>query len=444
LIGLDIGTSSVKGVLMSVEGKVIRTARQEFVYSRTPDGKVEIWPEEYLRPCFTAIRTLAEGALDGEIKGICASSASGNLLLLDEKGEPMIPIIGWQDKRVNDEARECLPELDAVEYHRRIGWPISYQLFPLAQLCYIKKHNPELLAQCGKVCMSTEYLYYVLTEKWGISTSAGTDSRLMDQEQGTYITEFLEILGIPEEKLPPIYPCGHVVGTVTKKAAELCGLAAGTPVMLGSFDHPSAARGVGVLKEGQMLLSCGTSWVVFCPVNDREKGIRAGKLVDPFLGPQGCRGVMYSVPSLSERLKLYTNHYISDGKDAFLELSGLAAKSEPGAGGLTIRLLDEPDDAKILAYPKKHIARAIMENAVVLLKAGLDYLKEYDICANEAVMVGGPSEDPYWIQLIQDICGISVRVEHEAFAGAVGAAAIAGIGAGLYENEEDYYKKVKG
>ena len=427
IIGLDIGTSSVKGVLVTVDGKIRQTAREAFSYTRLENGGVEISAEDYLNACMKAIRTLASAGDNRWIKGICASSASGNLLLLGSEGNPITPIINWQDKRVTDEVRAVFPELDPAVYYRRIGWPFQFNSFPLAQLCYIKKHSPELLERCEKVCMSTEYLYYVLTGKWGISNSAGTTFFLIDQERGCYIPELLEGLGIEEEKLPPVCPCGHVVGAVKPGMEEVCGLLEGTPVFLGSFDHPSAARAVGVKNEGEMLLSCGTSWVAFLPLTDRKKGLDAGMLVDPFLSPEGCYGAMVSVSSLSDRLKLYTERYIGLGPDSYRQLSDLAKKSEPGAGGLQINLLEEPDDSTILAYPKAHIARAVMEGAVLLLKRRLDKLAEYDIRAKKAVMVGGPSEDPFWATLIEQMCGINVTVQHGAFAGAVGAASIAGM-----------------
>lgn len=438
LIGLDIGTSSVKGVLMKPDGQIVHTAREGFVYTRLDNGGVEIGAEEYLESCFRALKTLAQAAEGGTIKGICASSASGNLVLLDQKGEAMHPIISWQDKRVTDEARTLLPDLNKDLFYEQIGWPYGFRAFPLSQLCYMKTHTPQQIEKCGMVCMSTEYLYYMLTGNWGISTSAGTTFFLIDQKKGRYIPELLELLEISEEKLPPVFPCGHVLGYIREEMEEICGIPAGTPVVLGSFDHPSAARGAGILKEGEMLLSCGTSWVVYFPIAEREKGIRAGMLIDPFLSPDGCYGAMSSVTSLSERLKLYVNRYIADSASAFSELSELARKSESGAGGLQIDPLDEPDDRKILAFPKEHIARAIMEGTVGLLKKRLDGLKEYGISADSAVMVGGPSEDPYWIALIEELCGITVRVEHGAFAGAVGAAVIAGVGTGVYEREEQF------
>jgi len=121
-------------------------------------------------------------------------------------------------------------------------------------------------------------------------------------------------------------------------------------------------------------------------------------------------------------------------------LSSLAKQSEKGAGGLVINLRQEPDEDMILKYPKNHIARAIMEATVNLLKERLDSLKKIGIGATEGIMVGGPSEDPYWIELIEDMCNIKLKVIHGQYAGAVGAATMAGIGCGLYENEEKAFE----
>lgn len=434
LIGLDIGTSSVKGVMMTVDGKITKEAHSVFNYKT--DGRItEISSENFLSSCVSAIKALTDAVSDGEVLGICAASASGNLLLVDKSGKATTPIINWQDTRVENEAREILGDINVDELYNQTGWPFDYKTFPLAQACYLKKHSPDLLENCDKVCMSTEYLYYVMTGKWGISSSAGTPFYFIDQVSGKYVTKLLEMLEIPEEKLPPIMPCGAVLGTTTTAFEEKTGIPSNIPVILGTFDHPSAARGAGVLNEGELLLSCGTSWVGFFPIRDREKIAKAKMLIDPFLAPSGFWGAMTSVPSVSARIKLYTERYIDNTEKAFDILSQLSLKSVEGAGGLKLNLFDEPCDEKILSYPKEHIARAISEGAVNLLKSKLDVLKKAGISANSAIMVGGPSENPVLVELISQMCGFPVKVTHGASAGAVGAAIMAGIGIGEYKDE---------
>lgn len=435
LIGLDIGTSSVKGVLMTENGTVEKTSHKQFLYTVLDNGGVEIDADEFAGVCFSAIKELSLAA-DGEVKGICASSASGNLVVLDKDNNPVTPIFNWQDKRVTTESDEILGGIDRDELYRKTGWPFFGDSFPLAMLCYIKKHLPGKLENCGKVCMSTEYLYYKLTGKWGISTSAGTPFYLIEQQKGSYIAELLNIFGLTENQLPPVMPCGSKLGEVTEEASLICGLQEGVPVIIGSFDHPSAARSVGVFEEGEMLLSCGTSWVGFFPLKDREKAVSAKILVDPYMSEKdGNWGAMVSVASLSVRIKLYVERYIDNSETAYKKLAELAAESPSGANGLKICLLEEPDDDKLKDAPKEDIARAIMEGAVSLLKDKLDILKDMGISPKSAVMVGGPSENLLYREIIEEMCGISVNVLHGASAGAVGAAMLAGIGVGIYENE---------
>ena len=437
LIGLDIGTSSVKGVLMNEVGEIKRTAHGVFKYTKTKNNGIEIEADDFVAVCFTAIRELASAA-DAPITAICASSASGNLLILDKKNTPITPIFNWQDERTTTEGKDVLGNLDADDFYFRIGWPFDFKTFPLGLACYLKKNSPEKIEDCGIMCMSTEYLYYRLTGKWGISTSAGTPFYLIDQQSGRYIPEVLNSLGITEEQLPPIMPCGTLLGGITDRASKECGLKTGTNVVIGSFDHPSAARGVGVFEEGDLLLSCGTSWVGFAPVKDRNKATNAKLLIDPFLSDKnGCWGTMVSVASISERIKLYVERYIDNTPDCYKIMSKLAAKSTTGAGGLTLDLRDYPDDDMIKKFPGEDIARAIMEGTVNLLRNQLERIKKMGIDPKSAVMVGGPSADPMWSELIEEICGIHVRVQHGVSAGAVGAAVMAGIGAGLYADEKD-------
>ena len=146
---------------------------------------------------------------------------------------------------------------------------------------------------------------------------------------------------------------------------------------------------------------------------------------------------MVSVTSLATRIDVYVMRYIDDSSNCFDILAELAQNSVSGANGLTICLHDEPDDKKILAFSKADIARAIIEGAIALLKEKLDELKAIGINPKSAVMVGGPSRQPICIRIMEEMCGLKVRVVHGVNAGAVGAAMIAGIGAGIYKGEAD-------
>ena len=148
LIGLDIGTSSVKGVLLSAEGDFRRTGKEAFIYSHPFPAGVEISAEAYLESCCRLLRTLAAQVPEGGVlRGVCAASASGNLLLLDRDGSPTTPIYNWQDSRVEDETARVLgADFDGYAHYVTTGWPFLPQSFPLSMLCWLKIHSPELLA----------------------------------------------------------------------------------------------------------------------------------------------------------------------------------------------------------------------------------------------------------------------------------------------------------
>ena len=445
LLGLDIGTTNIKGVLVSPDGTEIYDSKAGFTYNTTDDGKVEIDADTYIEVCASVIRELSQKLpAGGKICGISAASASGNLLLLDENNEPLTPIFNWQDKRVTTESTECLTGIDFDGLYEIVGWPFGGKGMPLALFCWVKKHQPEIIEKCKKIVMSTEYLFYKLTGKWGIGTSAGTPFFFIDQQKGEYNKELLKVLKLDEQMFPPIMETGEKLGEVTKSGEEIFGVKNGTAVVLGTFDHPSAARAVGVLNEGELLLSCGTSWVGFCPVNEREKGTENRLLIDPFLSPDGCWGTMFSLASVSVKLEKFIRKHITNSGNVFEELGKLAKKSISGANGLVLDPYNEYELEELQKYPKEDLARAVMEGVVRRLDERLKKLEPSGIKPNTAVMTGGPTQDPLWIEIIEEITGLSVSVKHGAFAGAIGAAMLAGISCGIYKDEKDAANYLKG
>ncbi|MFC5401264.1 xylulokinase [Cohnella soli] len=443
LIGLDIGTSAIKGVLMSSEGTIAARERSGNDYQISENGRIQFDAEQLYRTAADVIRRLAASLPSGStVEGVSIASASGNTLLVDHRGKPMMPAISWMDTRVRDEIQKVFGELDSRQEYERIGWPLLPQ-FPLAHLAWIKCHHPELLADSSFVCMTTDYILFRLTGRWGIDRSTATTFYLQDQQAATWHAPYLQQLGILEDKLPPIHLPGTRLGGLTAQAALDTGLAPGTPVVLGAFDHPCAARGAGILDEGQLLLSCGTSWVGFYPVNDRRKAIEQNMLVDPFLQPNGPWGAMRSLPAIAASIDKYIINYLSDGADRYTVFDNYASSAVPGADGLLLHPVLEEPAIDLSAYSKADIARALMEGTVFLLKKQVDDLKAAGIPASTVTMVGGPMESRAWPQIVADVLGVTVNIVNGSCAGAVGAAILAGIGTGLFADERDAWRQLQ-
>ncbi|MBO4423431.1 MAG: hypothetical protein J5879_08320 [Clostridia bacterium] len=433
LIGLDIGTSAVKGALLSGDGRVIKVADKKFDYITEGSFKL-LDPDRFRDTCCDLIRILSAEA-DGGIAAICSCCASGNPLFLGENCEPISRIIGWQSviDQTDIDAVYTKEEQDA--FYRTVGWGF-FNGMPAADLAYVKMHRPDLLQNAKMLVMSAEYLNYGLTGKWGLSRSMGTPFYLIDQEKGEYHQPTLDKFGLSTDMLPPVYEKGTVLGTVLPEAADTLGLSRDTAVVLGSFDHPSGALGAGVLKEGQLLLSCGTSWVELFPVASRESALSTGCLVDRFAlnGPEWC--VMSSLESISDKIDERRKHFFGTVPHAVFD--GAAGEAEPGCGGLEFDFTDA-DYARAEGFGKREIARAIIEGAAGLLKRNFAELEKCGLHADSVTAIGGITNSPICTRIISQVLEKDVTVVNGQSAGAVGSCLLAGIGIGLYGDEKEAF-----
>ncbi len=424
LIGLDIGTSSVKGVLMNSQGNILATVTRKHNYYTENEYKL-LNADDFVEGCFNVIKELSLKS-DDDIAAICASGASGNVML---KGKENSAIYGWQNHFPKDIVDKYVGHYDADGFRKIVGWPKQYG-FPLSALLYIKETQPEMLKNADMICMSMEYLNYKLTGKWGITSSMGTPFFLIDQEKKEYYQEFLDILGINEEQLPPIMPNCSVLGELTEDAAQKLGLSLETKVVLGTFDHPAAARGAGVFGETDALLSCGTSWVVFVPFKTRQEPLAKKMLVDPFMSPNGMWCGMKSLASIAEKIDKAQKKYF--GEISYKEFDSMVPYKDTEPVEIDL------DDPKELPenVEKAAVARGIVVAAALKLKNMLDDL---DIKATEIKIVGGITNAKEWLEVISEVTGRKVTVVNGECAGAAGSANMAGVGVGIFKSEMDLF-----
>lgn len=431
LIGLDLGTSAIKGILIDEQGRTVAQAHRTTDLLRPRDGWVEVDPENHYRRVCEVLRELSNAA-PGEVCAFSMAAASGNTLLTDESGEPLTNIINWMDRRAELEPLPALEEFDQADVIRVTGWP-CVTTFPLAHLAWLRANRPEIYARAGHIGMDTDWLTYRLTGQWVMDRSTAATFHLQEQTAGTYHLPFLNRLGVPTEKLSTLVDSGAAVGSLTGRAAADTGLSASTVLVAGCFDHPAAARAVGVLAPGQMILSCGTSWVGFTPCADRDRILDAGMLCDPFLSANGgAWGGIFSVPYIGQNIDWYIRNVIAPGEPHPMQVfDDSAAESEPGAGGLVIDLTRPPMRVEA---DRKHVSRAVMEGAVRLLNEKIVGMRDWGFRCESAVMVGGPADSRVWPRIVEQITGMTVTAQGRS-AGAKGAAMLAGIGVGIYADE---------
>jgi len=433
LIGLDLGTSAIKGVLTDAYGAVLAEAGADNRLLHPQDGWVEVEPQPHYQNLCRVIRELAAAA-PGEVTAMAMAAASGNTLLTDAAGTPLTNIINWMDRRAEQKPPAAIAGLATADVTQITGWP-CVSSFPLAHLAWLREHRPDLYRSAGHYGMDTDWLLYRLTGKWLMDHSTATTFHLQEQAAGAYYEPFLEMLDIPLAKLSALAPSGMAVGPLTGPALCDTGLSPRTTVVTGCFDHPAAARAAGVLTPGQLLLSCGTSWVGFTPFLDRQGILDAQMLCDPFLSASGGPwGGIFSVPYIGRTIDWYVDNVIAPGaSDRMRIFDEAAAEAAPGAGGLEIDLRLPPRAVKA---DRRNASRAVMEGAARLLNEKIVALKEHGFRYDRAVLVGGPARSPVWPGIVADITGLEVAIGARS-AGAQGAAILAGLGAGLYRNEKD-------
>lgn len=433
-IGLDIGTSAVKGVLLSEVGEIIKTVTTRFKYFFKDEAKL-LSPDVFIDACYSTIKELAAAKGDCDILAICSCSASGSTLFLDGDGEPLTPIIGWQTRISAEDSEELMSKEERSELYKVVGWPLGPG-FPPSYIFALRKHYPEIFDKTEAIVMAAEYLNLTLTGKLGISHSMATPSYLADQEKGEYNEAIIKRLGIEGKRLPQLMKKGSVLGNITKNIATRLGLSEDCAVVLGSFDHPSGATGAGVYEEGEMLLSCGTSWVEFFPVCSREFAISTRALVDRFMlcGSPWC--VMKSIASISDKINKLRVGLL--GKISHAEFDSLAERSSLGANGLRFDFT-EADEERAVGYSKEDIARAIIESAAHLLRENLEKMRALGLRHDKITLIGGISNSAVCAKIIAEVLEQKIYVTNGESAGAVGSAMLAAIGVGIFKSEKDAF-----
>ncbi len=452
LAGIDLGSTAIKGILINENGVIQNTCNLSARYEYPQDGFVEFSSESFYNTfCLLTKKLLDKAKASDQLVSIAISGASGNTLLLDNNNQPIQNTISWLDTRPVDFSEVYSDKLSKEDIHDIIGWP-SIQKFPFAHMLWLKKESHKEFDSASRYMMNITYLYYRLTGKFVMDNSTATTFYLQDQKSGKWHKQLLDSLGITESKLPELVPSGSLAGEITQQAAIETGFPTDTKIVLGSFDHPAAARGTGVLQEGSLMLSCGTSWVGFYPINNRDIGIKNKMLVDPFLSPDGPWAAMFSLSGIGKSIDVIVNHLV--GKNnlnaKYKIFSQRAAQSSVGANNVTFDIIKPIEqliiDVKELEKKEdiNDIYRALMEVVAYEIKLRLLRYGDMGLKTKEITMVGGAAENRLWSQILADITEQPIRLLNGQVAGALGSTIMAGIGVGLFKNEKDGFAKVGG
>ncbi|GAC1319554.1 MAG: xylulokinase [Chloroflexota bacterium] len=462
LLGLDLGTSGVKAVLVSVHismgSRVVADATEEYPLSTPHPGWSEQDPADWWQGVVSVIQRLCDSA-EIDTRAIEALAVSGQMhgaTLLDRSGDVLRPAILWNDQR-------CGPQCDAITgqlgLETLVAWVGNPALagFTAPKIVWVREHEPEIYSRIATVLLPKDYITYRLTGQRATEVSDASGTLLFDVAHRRWSDDMLRALDLPASIVPAVHASTDVIGGVSAEAARQTGLREGTPVVAGGADNACAAVGLGVIHPGQVMTSLGTSGVVLAPSATASVDSRARLHSFCHAVPDMwyAMGVVLSAAGSLRwfRDTLHTRngaHASEDGQNAYDVILNVAARVAPGAEGLLFLPYlsgertphGDPDARGVffglsLRHTRAHLARSVIEGVTFALGDSADIMRELGIDIATVRTSGGGARSTLWSQIQADVLDARVLRAHLDAGPGVGAAIIAGVGTGVFASFEE-------
>jgi len=458
VIGIDAGTSSIKGLLLDESGNTCAVASSEYSLETGAGDFCELDPKIYWDKSCLVIRKLLKKAgknIDA-VKGIAVSSQGETMIIVDRDGKPLRKAIVWLDNRSSKETADISETFSGDTIMKITGLPEIVPTWPATKILWVRRNEPEIFRKAAKYLMLEDWLMYRLTGLYVTEYSISSDTLYFDISKKEWWDEMVSFIGIEKDMLPEPLPSGKVVGILTESAAADTGLPRETKCITGSYDHPCGAIGAGSLKPGSITIMVGTSMAMCIPVKERVcdpeiklncqcHSINDLYFILPYSSTAGmnlrwfrdefCQEEVRSAAEMkTDSYKLLDNlaQDVSPGADGLIMLPHLAGSGSPefnssARGSFT---------GISLSTKKGHFIRAIMEAVACEIKYNLDFLKRKGFTFTEIRFTGGASRSLLWSGIISDITGLPVITMKETETASLGAAILAGTGAGIFSDIE--------
>ena len=458
LMGVDIGTYESKGVLVSLDGKVIASAVQPHKMLFPKAGWAEHDPELTWWGDFLAISKKLLSTPDvknSDIKGISVSAIGPDVLPIDENFMPLrMGILYGVDTRAVEEIRELNEKHGSKNIFQATGNALSSQSTG-PKVLWIKKNEPEIYSKARWFVDATTFIVARLTNKVVVDHySAGAQVPFYDPISKSWNPLMCEgILDVSQ--LPEIHWSDEVIGEISLKAAEQTGLFPGTPVLTGTIDAGAEALSVGVTKPGEMMLMYGST-IYIVQVTDNEDARDERLWASPYLF-KGTWCLQAGMATSGALTRWFKDQFAIDlilaeedgGALAYKVLAESAAGVEPGSEGIIVLpyfsgertpLNDPLAKGTIfglnLTHTRAHIYRAVLEGMGYGVKQHVDLFKEMNVTPSIIKSVGGGTKNPAWLQIISNISGVPQEIAPITVGASYGNALLAGIGVGLVSGPE--------
>jgi xylulokinase len=448
VIGVDLGTSAVKVLLMNNKGEVCLEVSKAYPLIQEKSGYSEQDPNEWVKKTTEALKDLV-AQFDGDIESIEGISFSGQmhgLVLLDEEQKLLRNAILWNDTRTTE---QCQQIYDIVGEERLLEITKNPALegFTLPKLLWVKQYEPELLAKASVFMLPKDYLRLKMTGATHMEYSDAAGTLMLNVGEKKWSEELCELVGIDVKLCPPLVGSHEFVGNITAEFADVTGLAPSTKVFAGGADNACGAIGSGILSEGKTLCSIGTSGVVLSHEERNDRDFQ-GKVHYFNHGEENAFYTMGVTLAAGYSLSWFKDTFAKDEQFETL-LEGLA-NVPIGANGLlfTPYLVGERTPhadsvirASFIGMDASHkridFARAVIEGITFSLNESIEIFRESGKTIDTIISIGGGAKNETWLQIQADVFNAKIVKLSSEQGPAVGAAMLAAYGSGWYNSLQE-------
>lgn len=445
--GIDLGTSSVKLLLVNKNGDVLNSVTKEYPISFPKKGYSEQNPEDWYAKTVEGLKELVAGR-ERELKGIAFGGQMHGLVMLDENDNVLRPAILWNDSR---SAKQCnyLNNTVGKEKLTEMTANIAFPGFTAPKILWVKENEPEIFRRCRKIMLPKDYLCYKLCGEFCTEPSDASGTLLYDVKNGCWNREMLKICSVSEEMLPEIRKSTDAVGTLKKETAAFLGLGE-TVVALGGGDNAAAAVGMGVVGKNKCSISLGTSGTVFITSDkftvDGKNALHSFAHADGGYHLMGCilsaascnKWFAEDILKTSDYAALQKNIKIGE-KNSVVFLPYLMGErsphNDPDARGAFVGMS--------MNTSREDMVKAVMEGVAFALRDCVEIARESGINLTTAKICGGGAKSRIWCQITADVLKMDLEIPACGEGPAYGAALMAMVAAKEYGSIGEAVRVVK-
>ena len=441
-IGIDLGTSAVKLLLVDENGGIRNEVTREYPLEFPQPGWSQQAPEDWRKAVLEGIPALLSGFDGSQVAGIGCGGQMHGLVVLDEQDRVIRPAILWNDGRTAAEVDHLNNEVGKDKLSALTA-NIAFAGFTAPKLLWMRKHEPENFGKIAKIMLPKDYINYILTGVHCCDYSDASGMLLLDVEHKRWSAEMLELCGVTEAQMPKLFESYEVVGTVKPDVARALGLSDQVRVVAGAGDNAAAAVGTGVVGEGGCNISLGTSGTLF--ISSERFGVDPNNALHAFAHADGgwhLMGCMLSAASCNKWLCddiLKNTDYAAEQKDITAEKLGrnhvyflpyLMGERSPindtNARGAFLGMTMDTTRSDLVQAVLEGVAFAIRDSFEVARSLGLD-IPSSKLC-------GGGSKSPLWQTIFANVLGIPLELPKTEQGPGYGGAMLAMVGCGRFES----------